>query len=93
MARCKPNFDPDSTVTQFVSLRDVGEMYREARATFQRTKKIYTICRAHCRMYGGTWPSLTRKAKVKYFAAAVACRQWGKLQAHLQQRAAAIDMG
>lgn len=82
--------NPNDTLTQFVSLQDIADLYFTARASFLRRKKVYTICRSHCRQYGGSWPALTRKAKVKYFQAAREARQWQTLYQHMQNSRTAV---
>ncbi len=89
----KPQFDPSDTLTQFVSLADIKEFARNAKSRFQRTKKVYKICRAHCRMFGGVWPQLTRRAKIRYFEAAINCRQWQHIAAHMEANRSNVKLG
>jgi hypothetical protein len=78
------------TAVRFIPACQIIAEYEKARAAFYRYRNLYIICRAHCQ-FGGAWPNLTRKNKVKAEKAARSCRNWQKMKNNLERmRAAAM---
>jgi hypothetical protein len=85
-------FDPESTATRFLSYEDIKQRYRRAKRRFYTRKRLYHICRTHCK-YGGKWPRMTRDAKAKVYESARECRAYQQLKQHLDAKRAAISLG
>jgi antirestriction protein ArdC len=80
-----------SEPTRFVSLPEIVARYKRAKRRFYSKKRLYEICRDHCK-YGGTWPRMTRDAKLALRKAAIACRHLQQLKQHLEAKAAAVTL-
>lgn len=85
-------FDPNSTLTRFISLGEIKRRYRRSKRRFYSDKRLYQICRDNCK-YGGSWPMRTRDAKIKAHESARICRGLQQLKQHLEARASAVSLG
>lgn len=87
-----PKFDIESDATRFISLQEIKTRYKRAKRRFYSTKRLYQVCRDHCK-YGGKWPTMTRNAKIRAQKAAIACRHLQQLKQHLEAKTTAIQIG
>lgn len=81
-------FDIEAEGSRFISLGEIRKRYRAAKRRFYSQRKLYQICRDHCK-YGGKWPNMTRSAKIKAHKAAISCRHLQQLKQHLEAKASA----
>jgi len=82
-------FNIEAEGARFISLDEIKSRYRRAKKRFYSNRKLYQICRDHCK-YGGKWPNMTRSAKIKAEKAAISCRHLQQLKQHLETKAAAV---
>lgn len=84
-------FDIEDEGTRFISLQEISRRYKASKRRFYSMKKLYQICRDHCK-YGGKWPTMTRNAKIRAQKAAIACRHLQQLKQHLEAKTTAIKL-
>lgn len=77
--------------TTFISLVEIKARYKRAKRKFHTHRKLYQICRDHCK-YGGRWPNMTRNAKLKMFDSAKRARHLQQLKQHLESKAASVSL-
>lgn len=84
-------FEIEDEGTRFISLDEINKRYRRAKRRFYSQRKLYQICRDHCK-FGGKWPNMTRSAKIKAHKAAISCRHLQQLKQHLETKRAAVSL-
>lgn len=82
-------FDIEDEGSRLITLDEIKLRYKRSKRRFYSMKKLYQICRDHCK-YGGKWPNMTRSAKIRAQKAAISCRHLQILKQHLEQKAAAV---
>lgn len=87
----KTKFDIEGSDSRFISLDEIKQRYRRAKRRFYSTRRLYQICRDHCK-YGGKWPNMTRSAKIRAHKAAISCRHLQQLKQHLESKAAEMTV-